>query len=143
MDGQPSRFIERLGAAVWNGAVPAGARDDDGFDFLADGVRIVVRSHGQRVRLQCVLAPSLPREERDIRAVLAAFLPHTDAGPEVLCTDESGRVLLIADVEPEGDAEEVIGLFTDAAVHWARRLARATEAGSTRPMPAGPMIIFP
>jgi hypothetical protein len=153
MAGQASQFVERLGAVVWNGPVVAAARasfgsqgdfsSQDGFSFVVDGVRVTVHTHGPLVRLECALGPGLPREERAAREILAAFLPHTDDGPEVLCADASGQVLLIADVEPEGDAEPVITRFADAAVHWTRRLVAATDASTFRPMPSGPMFIFP
>ena len=140
---QASQLVQRFAAAVWGGTVPLQAAEGEGFGFLVDGVRIAVQPQGPRVRLQCLLGQDLPAEEGAARALLAAFLLHADAGPEVLCADTSGRVLLIADLEPEAEAEPAIARFADAAVHWTRRFAGAAEVPSGRPMPTGPILFFP
>ena len=123
--------------------MPEAARAGQGFRFVVDGVEVAAEPHGPVARLRSTLAPALPDDEGAARALLAAFLPYVDAGPEALCADAAGRVLLIADLEPDAEAETALARFADAAVHWSRRLARAAAPVPVRPLAPGPVMIFP
>jgi hypothetical protein len=141
---QAGRLLEQLGAALWGGPPPDSAREPGGFAAIVDGVRILVRAEGPAVRLRAALG-RLPEEEGQARSLLAAFLPHADAGPELLCAEADGTVLLVATLRPEEarEAEESFARFADAAVHWTARLARLGRAAPARPLAPGPTMIFP
>jgi hypothetical protein len=112
-----------------------------GFDFFVDGFRLSAAATGPRsVRLSCVVLADLPDNEDDLRALMAQYLRYCDAGPDVLCVDPDGRLMMIADIAAGEDVPARAAAFCDAAVHWSRMAARRTEA--TRPM-RGPMLIFP
>jgi len=138
-----SAFIDRLGAVMWKGGLPATARQSTGFDAIVDGVRISVRERGRGVRLETILAAALPDDETTVRRLLASFLPHTDHGSDVLCTDPSGAVCLISDVQPDQDAEQIMTHFANAAIHWAGRLSNMATPAAFKTPSASPMILYP
>lgn len=112
-----------------------------GFDFFVDGFRLSAAATGPRsVRLSCVVLATLPHDEADLRALMAQYLRYCGSGPDVLCVDADGRLLMIGDIAADEDVPARAAAFCDAAVHWSRMAARRTEA--MQPM-RGQMMIFP
>lgn len=114
----------------------------DGLDAVVDQVTIHATPFGPRaIRLSCMIAPTLPETEDALRGMLASYLPYADHGDEVLCVDDQGQLMLIADIRQSGDLKPRLAAFCDAAVHWRRSV---TTTRPRRLMPTGPLqMIFP
>ncbi len=117
---------------------PIGA---NGLHFTVDGVRIEAVANGPRaIRLSCTILSELPEREGNLRALMAQYLPYSDASKDILCVGADSSLMLIAEAGTDDDLPASVASFCDAAVHWTKMAARRRQF--VPPM-RGPMMIFP
>jgi hypothetical protein len=111
-----------LGRATVTDSVTEAGTGVSEVSFLVDGVPMLARDDGVRLRLTCTVAERAPSDERALRRLLTQFLAEADHGRAVFYCDGDGRLLLTEEVRPEADAHDLAATFFDTAIHWTKML---------------------
>ena len=119
---------------------PRLAPEAPSFTFVVDGVSVLAEGDGKSARLTCVLSPKMP-DDAQLREMLSRLLRKVRHGPEALCSDAEGRLVLMTRIGPDDDMRERVTRFCDAAVYWAGAARRLLETPPR--LPSSPTMIFP